>query len=317
MHPGAATHRSATIGLATSFVFAACGGAPPSYRPGELTPEQIGVCRDADRAYHENSKDYPALRERIAKDPVMTAWLVRVFVRDLITVREGRPLGEDDELFRAAARIENPVEARAMAEIRQLGAAAVPTLVGDLLLHSQPQPRELGIELLSMVGAPAVPALQEVARTGEVRPRRSAARALGRIGVDGAVLATLRELASDGDFTVRADALRGITGGGEPARALLLERLQQDGDPFVRRVAAQALGNFPGRVSAMALVDFLERCRREQDTAGETAAQKTLQRLAGVRSMREPAAWRQHPWSETAIVPTGAVGTGATKGDPK
>lgn len=304
-----ATQRRAAASLAAWFVFTGCAASRPAYSPGQLTPEQIAICRDAERAYHTNAKDYPLLRERIIKDPVMTAWLVRVFVRDLITVREGRPLGEDEELFKAAARIENPVEARAIAEIRQLGGLSVPTLVGDLLLHPQPQPRELGIELLSMVGEPAVPALQEVARTGEVRPRRSAARALGRIGVDGEVLATLRVLVSDSDFTVRADAVRSITGGGEPARALLLERLLQDPDAYVRRVAAQALGNFPGRKTALALIDFVERCRREKDESGEIAAQKTLQRLAGVRSMREPSAWRQHPWLETAFAPTGPAST--------
>ena len=316
MHPGAATHRTVTSWLAASVVFAACTATPPAYQPGELTPDQVTLCRDADRAYHANSPDYPALRERIVVESVMTAWLVRVFVRDLITVREGRPLGEDDAA-RAAARIENPVEARALAEIRQLGAAAVPTLVGDLLLHSQPQPRELGIELLSLVGAPAVPALQVVARTGEIRPRRSAARALGRIGVDGDVLTTLRELLADRDFTVRADAARSITGGGEPARQLLIQCVQEDRDPFVRRVATAALGNFPGRASAMVLVDSLERCRREQDSDGEIAAQTTLQRLAGVRTMREPAAWRQHPWSEVPVVPAAAVDSAPTKGNSR
>ena len=54
----------------------------------------------------------------------------------------------------------------------------------------------------------------------------------------------LRELANDEDYTVRADALRGLRSDDE-ARALLLERLRDDADPFVRRVAAQALRHFP------------------------------------------------------------------------
>ena len=64
---------------------------------------------------------------------------------------------------RAAADIEDPTEQRAIQEIVALGEAAVPVLVGDLLLHRQPQPRELGIELLGYVGAPALPKLLAIA----------------------------------------------------------------------------------------------------------------------------------------------------------
>lgn len=336
MHLGAATRRRDLV-LAFAAVAAACSSAPPTYSPGKLSPEQLALCRDTEQAYHEaelaqrdaamrtkngsaapeltaraeeSSRRYEELRSRVVADPVAAAWLVRVFVRDLMVFREGRPLGEGDELFRAAAGITNPTETRAIAEVKRLGGLAVPTLVGDLLLHDQPMPRELGIELLSAIGLPALPALQQIARTGEVRPRRAAARTLGRIQVDAEVLGVLRELASDADFSVRADALRSITSGGEPARQLLIERLQQDEDPFVRRIAAQSLASFPGRASAMALVAFLERCRREPDSAGEVAAQKALQRLAGERRLHEPAEWKARNWPD--VLP--AAPEGARKG---
>lgn len=288
MQPGAATNL--WVASATAFLFAACAGT--RYEPGKLSDEQVAKCRALEVAYRANAPEYPALRDELVRDPVAAAWVVRMFVRDLFAVREGRPLGGDDELLRAAAHIADPVEVRALAEIRTLGAVAVPTLIGDLLRHDQPQPRELGIELLGLVGAPAIGPVQEVARSGEARHRRAAARALGRIGIDGAVLATLRELASDEDFTVRADALRSLRGGGEGVRDLLCERLQGDPDPFVRRVAAQTLGAFPATATALCLVDYLERCKREKDWPGEQAAQASLQQLAGTRSPRTPQAWR-------------------------
>lgn len=290
MQPGAATNRWATKGWLCLCLLAACAGT--RYEPGKLSDEQVAKCRALEVAYRSNAPDYPVLRDQAVADPVVAAWVVRMFVRDLFAVREGRPLGEDREFLRAAARLEDPVEVRALAEVRALGAIAVPTLLGDLLLHDQPQPRELGIELLALVGAPAIAPLQDVVRTGEPKQRRAAARALGRIGVEGQVLATLRELTGDEDYTVRADALRSLRGGGEAARGLLVERLQRDDDPFVRCVAAQTLGEFPATATANALIDYLERCKRDKDWRGEQAAQASLQKLAGTRGPRTPEAWR-------------------------
>lgn len=288
----AATKVCRRCAFALGVLVASCAGSPSGWQPGTLSKAQADACRAAERAYRAEAADYQVRRDELAADPVTASWLVRMFVRDLFTVREGRPLGEDQDLLRAAARIVDPVESRALAEIQALGAAAVPTLVGDLLLHSQPQPRELGIELLTRVGAPAMPALQEVARTGEPRQRRAAARALGAIGVDQNVFATLHQLTGDEDYSVRADALRSLRGGGEAAQNLLIERLRDDADPFVRRVAAQSLAAFSGRAPAMALIDYLERCKRERDFPGEQAAQASLQKMAAARGPRTPDAWR-------------------------
>ncbi|MEO6593375.1 MAG: HEAT repeat domain-containing protein [Planctomycetota bacterium] len=280
----------ARVGVALALL-AACSSPPPAYRPGELSPAQQEQCRAIERAYRSEAAEYAALRDAAKGDPVVAGWLTRMFVHDVFTVREGRPLG-DDELLRAAAKIEDPVEARALAELRVFGAAAVPTLIGDLLRHSQPQPRELGVELIARVGPAAVPALQELARDGEAKHRRAAARALGAIGGEGSELATLRELAGDEDYTVRADAMRSLGGGGSAAQQLLVSRLRDDPDPFVRRVAAQTLGQHPGAPSGRALIDYLERCKRERDFPGEQSAQASLQKLAAASGPRTPAAWR-------------------------
>ncbi|HEX5053578.1 MAG TPA: HEAT repeat domain-containing protein [Planctomycetota bacterium] len=272
-------------------LLAGCSSAPERYRPGDLSPAQQDQCRAVERAYRTQAAEYEALRDAAKADPVVAGWLTRMFIRDVFTVREGRPLGED-AILRRAAKIKDPVETRAMAELAALGAAAVPTIVGDLLRHGQPQPRELGVELIALVGPAAIPALQELAHDAEARHRRAAARALGAIGGEGPELATLRELAGDGEYTVRADALRSLGGGGPEARKLLVERLHDDPDPFVRRVAAQTLAQYPGAISGRALVDYLERCKRERDVQGERAAQDSLQKLAAAIGPRTPAAWR-------------------------
>lgn len=306
MQPGVATHQVRPTALLLGLTAAACNSGPARFDPGALSPAQVEQCRVVEKAYRQQAADYPQRRDAALADPVVTAWVVRMFVRDLFAAREGQILGEDTPLLRAAARVQDPVEVRALAELRVLGAAAVPTLVGDLLLHEQPQPRELGIELLAMIGAPAVPALQEVARTGNQRPRRSAARALGGIGLDERAVATLRELAVDPDFTVRADAVRSLRGGGEPVRRLLIERLRGDDDPFVRRIAAQSLGAFAGPEAMLALVDYLEYCKQAPDFKGEQQAQESLQQLAGSRGPRTPDAWRAAAMELRSAPPSGA-----------
>ncbi len=273
-------------------VAASCSGGATSPQGGPLSAAQQDVCRRVERAYRENAPDYPAQRDAAVQDAAITAWLVRVFVLDVFRAREQRPLGKDEDVLRAAARIGVPLESRAIAEIVALGAKAVPVLVADLLLHDQPQPRELGVELLVRIGASASPDLRDVALRGEKRERRAAARALAAIGVDGETLAVLRQLASDGDFTVRADAVRGIHDGGVPARDLLVARVAKDEDAFVRRVAAQALSHFPDAVAARTLVDYLARCDAENDRQGAIVAQASLQGIAGTRGMRTVAEWR-------------------------
>jgi hypothetical protein len=292
MSPCAVTNVSRSRAAVLLMVCAGCaGGAAPGV-PAALSPAQIQVCKDVERAYREADPDYARLRGDAVRDPAVAGWLTRLFVLDLFRVREGRPLGKDEDLLRAAARIEDPVESRAIGEIEALGALAVPVLVADLLQNSQPQPRELGIELLSRIGMPALPALQAVARDGEPRHRRAAARALGLISQDEAVFAVLRSLAGDGDYTVRADALRGFRSGDAGARALLIQHLENDDDPFVRRVAAQSLAHFPSASAATALIGYLERCKQERDVPGEQAAQASLQVFAGTRGPRTPDAWR-------------------------
>ncbi len=307
MQPGAATKR--VLGAAFAVAFAACASTPPRYEPGAPSPEQTARLKAAEAAYRAASPEYPAQRDAIARDPVAAAWLVRMFIRDVFAAREGRPLGEDDELLRAAAKLEDPLADRAIAEIKALGGVAVPTLVGDLLQHEQPQPRELGVELLGEVGEPAKPTLLPLAKAGPQKQRRAAIRALGRIGFDAEGFALARSMAvEDGDFTVRADALRSLRGAGPEAQRLLIDRLQADADPYVRRVAVATLASFPTTAAANALVDFLAACERANDRDGGVAAQRALRAMAGTRTARSVAAWRE--WAAgvdaRAAKPTGA-----------
>ncbi|MBX3462362.1 MAG: HEAT repeat domain-containing protein [Planctomycetes bacterium] len=295
---GAATNVCGRGSVAAAALLAACAGAGAA-RSAPLDGAQVQLVRAAEQAYRSGAADYPALRQQAAADPATAKWLTRMFVRDLFAARERPVVDEQGDLLRAATGADDALEERARAEIVALGTAAVPTLVEDLLSHGQPQPRQFGVELLAAIGAPAVPAVRGLAASADPRQRRAAGRALGAIGAAGDVLPLLRRLAADPDFAVRADALREIHDGGAPARALLVEQLQRDADPFVRRTAAEALARFPGATSATALIDYLERCKRDGDHRGEQAAQASLQALAGARGPRTPAAWRAFAATQT------------------
>lgn len=294
MHPGPATHQRLAASFALAVTMAACAAPPVRYQPGPLSAEQLQLVRDTEASYRKEAADYPVLRARVMADPVATAWLVRMFVRDLVKVRE-RPLAPTggQEIVVRAVEGADPVGVRATAEIRHLGAKAVPVVIGDLLLHEDTLLRELGVDLLAEVGAVAVPGLVDVAERGDVRQRRAAARALGRVGAPERALPVLVAMAGDADYTVRADALRGLAGCGEAALAPLVDRLAGDPDPFVQRVAAEQLGRFPVQASAKALVAYLQRSIRGDDRSGERAAQAALQVLAGKRGLRTPEAWLQ------------------------
>lgn len=284
--------------LALGALLAACSspGKRPAdpLSPGPLTPAQQELLRDLELAYREQAKDYPERRAAIADDPVATAWFARMLIADVITAREGRPPSDEDDRLRAVAKIKDPVEARALDTLGELGAAAVPTVVNDLLRHPQALPREIGYELVARIGAPALPPLLELAADREVVHRRVAARALGLVGGDPTAIRALHDLARDGEFTVRAAAVRGLGTCGLPAAAAWLrECLQQDRDPFVRRKAAEALQAYPSRATAESLIDYLDRCERSEDHDGARAAQLVLRAFAKTRGGRTVPDWRR------------------------
>lgn len=276
-------------------MLAACASPelPPIWSPGALTPEQVAECQEVERLYRDQSQEYGPRSQRLAEDPVAVAWFVRMLVRDVLQAREGRSVSDFDSRLRLAAGFDDPLESRALAAIEAFGAAAAPTVVGDLLQHPQGRARELGYELTARIGAAAVPLILPMTSAAEPKHRRAAARALGVVDGGEAALEALRRLAEDADYLVRGDAMRGLAGhDSELADKLLRERLQSDADPYVRRQAARAIGRRPSKAAATALVDYLERCARETDGQGERIAQESLQQMAGKRGFRTPEAWR-------------------------
>jgi hypothetical protein len=308
----AATNRVLTVPrrrLATLALFAvsACGSTASDYSPGQLNEGQFERVREVVKAFVKGDESYPELRDELLKDPVASKWFVRDLESRIVHAREGQSemLGEEkvrlDRVKEATRRRGKPEEwnlpgqrpdSRAIAQIIAIGKPAVEVVVNDLALSSQEFLRSIGIELLIGIGDPAVPALLELANAGDQQQQRVAARALGEIGAVGVSFDALCELARSSVWRIRSDAATGLANGGPKARDFLVEMLA-DEDPFVRRKAGESLARYKDRIAATALVDFLESCKKSKDWAGELAAQKALQVMAGSKGPRAATAWRR------------------------
>jgi hypothetical protein len=314
-----------------------CAGGPKweLKDPGPLPAEQRAILVAAEKHYRKG-EPFVQLRQQIVADPVAAWWWTRMVVRDVVSVREGKvasaeqgstfgeELGQriregradtDDgaALLRATAGKKDPVEARALGELHELGVAAVPCLIVDLARHPQGFNRQLGVDLLARIGEAALPMVaQQLAASEDPAQRRTAADACAdmfvRQGVllDGAISQLLR-LATDDDYGVRAAACAGLAHGGDVGTVTLLRVVRTDADAFVRRSAARALGQHRSAATAAMLCDYLQRCQTEHDTKGCEAAQMALQEHARTRGVRSLEAWRTYAATLAAAAKPGSA----------
>tara|TARA_R110002072_G_scaffold299403_5_gene474941 strand:- start:27658 stop:28641 length:984 start_codon:yes stop_codon:yes gene_type:complete len=299
--------RRGSCAILALIAVSACGTAANSYSPGQLDDDQMNRVKLVVKAFVLSYDNYPELRDELLQDPVATKWFIRDLESRIVNARNGQAemLGEEkvriDRVKEATRQRNTPAEwnlpgqrpdSRAIAQIIEIGEPAVDVVVNDLALSPQEFLRGIGIELLTGIGDPAVPALLQLARTGDQQQQRVAARALGEIGAVGASFEALRELARSPEWRIRSDAAKGLANGGAEARDLLIGMLA-DEDPFVRRKAGESLAAYKDRAAATALVDYLESCKTAKDWTGELAAQKALQAIAGSKGPRAAAAWRR------------------------
>lgn len=293
--------------LALAFLLCSGCATTVAYTPGKLDADQMKQCRAVAQAYVDAKPEYPGLLDELRADPVALAWFVRYLESEIVGAREGQAelLGEEkvriDRVTAMQGQKKEPAQfdlpgqradMRAATQIIAIGGPAVEVVVNDLVLSSQEFLRAIGIELLTGIGDPAVPALLRLASTGGQQQQRVAARALGEVGAVGASFDALRELSRSPVWRVRSDAAKGLANGGPAARDLLVEMLD-DQDAFVRRMAVESLAGYRSGRVASAIVDYLQSCKKSEDRSGELSAQKALQSMAGVKSPRTAAAWRR------------------------
>lgn len=259
-------------------------GAFPARQPSRA---QLEALRGAERQWRaKDDAAFARARELAATDPVHAFWFARLLVRDLL-------IATDSASDATSALVAEVPWRRPFQALADMGTAAVPCVVLDLLRSSQADRRDIGARLLAAMGVAALPTWRGVLAVDDARGRRAATRALGLLPVDRGVCAQCVALLADADLGVRAEALRALGRQGEPGGAALRERLGMETDPFLRQAIADGLGHQTDLASAAALVEMLRQALELRDNDQIAAARSALMRRSGRREPGSLRAWEQ------------------------
>jgi hypothetical protein len=258
------------------------------YPVREFTAEERALFDRAWSAFKAADPRWPALKgEWIAAGPEATGVLAENLYRAMVAAR---------------ARGALHLAEQARKELVLMGDGAVPVLVGGLAVRAVRTPEgeeiRLGQEVLheaasalSLVGAPAVPGLLDIAGSGERNLVVEAAWALGNI-VDPRAEGLLLRLSRDPAWEVRSAAVLALRGyPTAAARDRMVEALEDPEELVVQR-GAQALvsGRHVGELPRV--VDVLERGVPAGEILRVRACVFVLRSLTGERIEADPAAWR-------------------------
>lgn len=193
---------------------------------------------------------------------------------------------------------------KARAELYELQDRSTPYLVAALSgQHGDDVVRNHCVELLGLIGKPALGPLTSSYRKAGVRARVDILRAVAEIGPEGRPGSTrflARVVRDEDDFRPRLAAVQGLGKGRDSAAVPVLVECLRDGDLSVRKFAAASLGAFR---SEDRVVDPLIACLAAAEKrfgAGERAEEvgencvRSLRRITGQRytRARDWQAWR-------------------------
>lgn len=154
------------------------------------------------------------------------------------------------------------------------------TLVDELWITGDPSARRSAARALGKLGAPAVEPLIAALRHRDTEAPRAAARVLGRIG-DPRAVKPLVEIALEGESkTLRADAGKALVKIGEPAVKPLIAELKCSSS-FARLEAADVLGRIGDPRAVKPLIAGLD----DPTSFVRTAALRALGRIGDVRAV--------------------------------
>ncbi len=261
---------------------------PVAFRPRALDPKLKRRVNYALDRYlqHEDSEFEIERRALAAEDPLAAYWIARTLAAFVVKAHRA---GVADE----RSMVGEPAWKRPTKALVELGAAAAPMVVLELLCSPVVRNRELGSEILAQMGPSVLPTWERVFGVGDEGVRRAAAKAMVGWGQPTPqVSACLEQLVGDSDFGVRACAYQTIGLGGGPTVAARLRVALESEDAFVQRAIAKALGRFRDRDTATSLVDYLSACVAAQDHRGSDAAVVSLQTISGLSGPRPLTAWR-------------------------
>ena len=280
-------------------VLVGCGtSAPPSpptlaYSFDDVSTQKKQMLVEAEQLYRADDPEFDAVLDELSRDPEMAYWLTLMLVGDLKVAWDTAQIDED-HMFRSVLGQRNPIVERVLRHFDAMGSRTTECLVRDVVRSEFFPTRSIGVTLLARLGETALPGVEEMAQDSDPTMRRMAAQVLDEMEdpAPQRAIRLSRSLVKDPDFTVRAEAVKGLTRGGEDEGELMRQILLNDPDPFVQRTTATEILAFPDLATAAALVQYMEACITRGDRSGIDAADASLRRLAGRPQSQGVASWR-------------------------
>lgn len=279
-------------------VLVGCGTSappPPSlvHSFDDVSAQKKQMLMEAEQLYRAEDPEFDETLDEMSQDPEMAYWLTLMLVGDLKVAWDTAQIDEEN-MFRSVLGRRNPIVERVLRHFDAMGSRTTECLVRDVVRSEFFQTRTIGVTLLARVGETALPGVEEMARDPDPAVRRLAAQVLDEMGdpVPERAIRLSRSLVEDPDFTVRAEAVKGLARGGEEEGELMRQILLNDPDPFVQRTTATEILAFPDLATAAALVQYMEVCITRGDRSGIDAADASLRRLAGRPQSQGVASWR-------------------------
>ena len=247
---------------------------------GKMLDQALGLYIDG------KDEELAEVQAEIAEDPLASYWWARQLCVFVVKAREAA------EQRTGELSVGDPVWNKPIGLLREMGAAAVPAVVLDLLRHPASEANELGRELLVEIGPPGMPAWIGVFQLDDDRAKRRLLEVMAEFDEHGPeMLAAIQRSTKEEDFGVRAAAYRAL-GRNADQVPMLLVALREDDDPFVRRAILDALAAHPTREVATSVVGFMADCLESGDRRGLLAADAALQKMSGRRHRATVEAWR-------------------------
>ncbi|MEM7206067.1 MAG: HEAT repeat domain-containing protein [Planctomycetota bacterium] len=275
-----------------SLALLGCQAASRPARPDvALDPSQQEELVAAEALYRERDPAFAEVRDRLAAEPRTAWWLTRLMLYDLVRSVDAVEATDNTFLGAVATGQANPLAGEPLEHLQQIGAAAVPAIVDDMLRSPYADRRRLGADVLVQLGPDSIAPLVPLLGDPEDKVRREVVRVAGAV-VAPAATALLEQAVQDRAFVVRAAAFAGLAARGAPQADRLRRGLAEEADPYVRRVIARGLGALADRPTAAALIDYYADALDRQDYEGVRVADGSLRRISGVATARDLAFWR-------------------------
>lgn len=253
-------------------------------------PTPLPQASDAQKQLYERAiaqfrvggKEFESVLRAGKGDPVLAKALTMFLVFHMRDAEQRQRLRQGGNLEVRSLR-DNVRYVQARAGLKILGAAALPTVRKELIENRHTENRLFGVDALIALGSDQVPAIEAIMVASEDRYRRYYVEAVSQMPPSPKVEKQLLRWAENEGFSVRSQALAGLTRYGDRHLALLRSVVASDPDQFVQRQVVANLGIYKDLPTISVVIAYYDRCITRRDDRGSREAERTLLRMSGMQ----------------------------------